>query len=185
MPRERKRIAIYPGTFDPITNGHADIVKRAIGLFDKVIIAVGENPHKKTLFSQFERAELVKKVLSAEGLLSKDVTVDCFEGLLAKYARKVGACAIIRGLRAVSDFEYEFQMALANRKLLTGAETVFLMPSEPYVYLNSTMVKDIAFLGGDISQFVHKIVEKKLIEKVKQATDAEKNRTGGRFFGGA
>lgn len=184
--RDKKgiRIAIYPGSFDPITNAHTDIVRRAILLFDRVIVAVGENPRKKTLFTQSERVKLVEEVLTDEKLMSKNVTVSYFSGLLANYAKKVGACSIIRGLRAISDFEYEFQMALANRKLLPEVETVFLMPGEEFVYLNSTMVKDIAFLGGDISQFVHKIVERKLMEKIAQGSNVEKSETSRRFLGG-
>ncbi len=158
------KCAVYPGTFDPITNGHLDIVERAAKLFSKIIVAVGENPEKTPLFSHNERFELVKEAVSALEL--PNITVGQFTGLLAQYAQDTDATAIIRGLRAVSDFEHEFQMALANRKLFPDAETVFLMPSEPFVYLNSSMVKVIARNDGNISQFVPPCVEKALLEKI-------------------
>ncbi len=159
------KCAVYPGTFDPITNGHLDIVKRAARLFSNIIIAVGENPEKTPLFSHDERFELVKEAVAALEL--PNITVGQFTGLLAQYAQDIGATAIIRGLRAVSDFEHEFQMALANRKLFPDAETVFLMPSEPFVYLNSSMVKVIAQNGGDIAPFVSPCVEKTLLKKLE------------------
>lgn len=152
--------AVYPGTFDPITNGHLDIIKRAAKLFSQIVIAVGENPQKTPLFSHRERVQLVEQSVSMLEL--SNVSVGHFTGLLAKYAQDIGAVAIIRGLRAVSDFEHEFQMALANRKLFPLAETVFLMPSEPFVYLSSSMAKVIAQNGGDVSQFVPPVVQKAL-----------------------
>jgi len=152
-----KKLAVYPGTFDPITNGHIDIIVRASKLFDRIIVSVGENPQKKPLFTHSERMGLVENVV--ETLALDNVDVGYFSGLLARYADEIGATAIIRGLRAVSDFEYEFQMALANRKIYPDAETVFLMPSEPFVYLSSSMVKIIAQNNGDVSIFVPKPVE--------------------------
>jgi pantetheine-phosphate adenylyltransferase len=158
------RIAIYPGTFDPVTNGHLDIVKRASLLFDKIIIAVSNNLHKSPLFSLEERRELVCKTVDE----LKNVDVDVFEGLLVEYAQKRGASALIRGLRAVSDFEYEFQMALMNRKLMPGLETVYLMPSEEYTYINSTIVKEVAQLGGKVDCFLPPVVAEALKVKLKK-----------------
>ena len=159
----KEKIAVYPGTFDPITNGHIDIIIRAAKLFDRIIVAVGENPQKSPTFIHTERVDMVKKVVDSLGL--PNVEVDHFCGLLAEYASRKGVTAIIRGLRAVSDFEYEFQMALANRKLFPRAETVFLMPSQSFVYLSSSIVKIIAQNGGDVSQFVPKEVEEMLMKK--------------------
>lgn len=155
------RVAIYPGTFDPVTNGHIDIIKRSIILFDKLIVTVAMNISKKPLFTVDERIEMIKKVTYS----MPRVEVDRFEGLLVEYARKKNAIALIRGLRAVSDFEYEFQMALVNRRLSKSLVTVFLMPHEKYTHLNSTIVREVAGLGGDVSAFVPSFVEKKLQEK--------------------
>ncbi len=155
------RIAIYPGTFDPITNGHLDLIERAQVLFDQLYVAIADNLEKEPLFSEPERFEMVKGCVKSK----KNVKVISFTGLLADLSKKLKAVAIIRGLRAVSDFEYEFQMALMNRKLYANAETVFLMPSARYTFLSSTLIKDIARFGGDISKFVPKIVERKLKEK--------------------
>lgn len=155
------RIAIYPGTFDPITNGHLDLVKRASTLFDRVIVAVANNPQKQPLFDLVERRRLVQETVSE----IRNVEVDTFEGLLVDYAKRKGACAAIRGLRAVSDFEYEFQMALMNRKLMPTLETVFLMPSEEYTYINSTIAKEVARLGGRVDCFLPAAVADALIEK--------------------
>jgi pantetheine-phosphate adenylyltransferase len=154
------RIAIYPGSFDPITNGHLDLIERALALFDRLYVAVAENPDKTTLFSTEERLSLIKQLTKNQ----KRVAAVSFSGLLADWTKKFKAVAIIRGLRAVSDFEYEFQMALMNRKLYKGAESVFLMPSARYTFLSSNLIKDIARLGGDVSAFVPKSVEKKLKE---------------------
>lgn len=153
--------AIYPGTFDPITFGHIDILERAISLFDRVIVAIAQNPTKKPLFTIEERKEMI---IQSTGHLA-NVEVDAFEGLLVDYARLRQARAIIRGLRAVSDFEYELQMALMNRKLNEEVVTVFLMPHEQYVYLNSTIVKEVASFGGDVSHLVPEVVLRKLNEK--------------------
>jgi pantetheine-phosphate adenylyltransferase len=155
------RHVIYPGTFDPITNGHLDIIERATMLFDCVTIAVTTNPAKNPLFTVTERVTLIRLVTKQ----FSNVEVDSFTGLLVDYVRKQGACAIIRGLRAVSDFEYEFQMALVNRKLSDGIVTVYLMPHEKYTYLNSTIVKEVAAFGGDVSRFVPPEVEVQLKQK--------------------
>ena len=147
-----KRIAVCPGSFDPITKGHIDIIERAAKLFDKVIVLVSFNPNKSSSasFSIEERMMLILKVTQH----LENVLVDCHHGLLAEYLERTKACAIVKGLRAVSDFEYEFQMALANKQLYPGAETVFLTTSTENMYLSSSMVKQIASLGGDISSFV-------------------------------
>lgn len=142
--------AIYPGTFDPITYGHLDVLERAIEIFDKVIVAVAQVSNKKTLFTTEERISLIKSVVKKYS----NVEVECFDGLLIDYAKKKKAKAIIRGLRAFSDFDYEFQMALTNRKLNPNITTVFLMTHEKYSYLNSSLVREIALLGGDVSCFV-------------------------------
>ncbi len=144
------RTAIYPGTFDPITNGHLDILRRALRLFDRIIVAVGTARDKDPMFTAAQRVVLI------EGAVAdlSGVSVISFEGLLVNTVREVGADAILRGLREVSDFEYEFQMALMNRRLASEIETVFLMPSEQYTYLNSTIVKEVFTLGGDVSGLV-------------------------------
>jgi pantetheine-phosphate adenylyltransferase len=152
MPSLR-RIAVYPGSFDPVTNGHVDIVRRAVRLFDKVVVAVSVNAAKSPLFSLAERKELLAASLKKE-IRSGRVAVHAFEGLLVRFARSVGACALVRGLRAVSDFEYEFQMALMNRHQAPGLETVFLMPDEKNTYLSSSLIKDIVRLGGRGEGFV-------------------------------
>ena len=156
------RTAIYPGTFDPITNGHLDIIKRASRLFDKIIVVISNNPHKNPLFSLEERSKLVQKTVVS----LKNVDVDVFDGLIVHYAKKKGASALIRGLRAVSDFDYEFQMALMNRKQMPELETVYLMPSEEYTYINSSIVKEVARLGGNIECFLPSVVVEFLRKKV-------------------
>jgi len=155
--------AIYPGTFDPITYGHIDLIKRAQEIFPEVIVAVAHNPHKKPLFSVKERIQMLKK--AAGGL--KGVTVSDFDGLVIDYAHKHKAKVLIRGLRMLSDFEYEFQMALTNRKLSPDIETIFLMPQECYSYLSSKLLKEAASLGADLSSFVPSFVEKALKEKLR------------------
>ena len=155
------RTVIYPGSFDPLTNGHLDVIQRATKLFDRVIVAVAKNESKSPLFTLAERVELVGGCI---GHLP-NVEVDSFDGLLVEYAEKCSAQAIIRGLRAVSDFEFEFQMALMNRKLDAAVETIFLMPKEEYTYLSSRIVKEIARLGGDVSGFVPACVAKALSRK--------------------
>jgi pantetheine-phosphate adenylyltransferase len=156
-------LAIYPGTFDPITNGHIDVVLRATHLFPKVIVLVGRNPAKNPLFTLEERLAMVSDVFKK----NPRVVADTFEGLLVHYARRMKASVIIRGLRAVSDFEYEFQMALMNRKLVQTVDTVFLVPHEKYTYLNSTIVREVARLGGDVSGFVPPLVRKRLLKKLE------------------
>ncbi len=158
------KIAIYPGTFDPITNGHLDIIERAIKMFDTVVVTIARNSAKNPLFSDKERLAMIRE--ATKGM--KQVEVDSFEGLLVHYAKKREATAVLRGLRAISDFEYEFQLALTNRKLNDNVETVFLMPSERYTYLNSTIVREIARLGGDVSDFVPPVVKKAFDKKFKR-----------------
>jgi pantetheine-phosphate adenylyltransferase len=153
--------AIYAGTFDPITFGHMDIVKRASRIFDRVIIGVSARP-KKTLFSQAERIALVKAALR-----DKNIEIVGFSTLLIEFAHRIKATTIIRGIRAVSDFDNEFQMALMNRKLDPGIETVFLMTSEKYIFISSSLVKEIAALGGDISSLVPPVVAKVLLKKLR------------------
>jgi pantetheine-phosphate adenylyltransferase len=157
-----KALAIYPGTFDPITYGHIDVVTRATRLFPRVIVLVGRNPSKSPLFTVDERVEMVTEVFRG----NPRVTTDAFEGLLVEYARRKKATAIIRGLRAVSDFEYEFQMAQMNRKLQAAVDTIFLVPHERYTYLNSTIVREVARLGGDVSGFIPLSVRKRLMKKL-------------------
>jgi pantetheine-phosphate adenylyltransferase len=156
------QIAIYPGTFDPVTYGHIDLIKRAQEIFPKVIVAVAYNPHKKPLFSVKERVAMLKK--ATKNL--KGIEVLEFDGLVVDYARKQKAKVLIRGLRMLSDFEYEFQMALTNRKLATDIETIFLMPHESYSYLSSKLLKEVASLGADLSSFVPDFVGKALKEKL-------------------
>jgi len=161
------KLAIYPGTFDPITNGHLDIVKRALKLFDRLIIAIGENPAKKALFTLEERIFMINEAI--KDLPERNVIeVDSFSGLLVDYAKRKGAIAIIRGLRAVSDFEYELQLALMNRKLSNSIDTVFLMPSLKWIFLSSSIIKEAARFGGDVSDLVPPIVAQKLKEKFKE-----------------
>ncbi len=155
--------AIYPGTFDPITYGHIDVVKRGTRLFSKVIVLVARNTSKAPLFSDEERVLMIKEVFRE----NRRVAVDGFDGLLVDYAKRKGASVILRGLRAMSDFEYEFQMALTNRKLAHNVDTVFLVPDERYTYLNSTIVREVARLGGDVSDFVPASVRRLLLVKVR------------------
>jgi pantetheine-phosphate adenylyltransferase len=157
------KVAIYPGTFDPITNGHLSLVQRAAGIFDKLIVAVAENADKKALFNIDERYDLVRKALKD----MDGVVVVKFDGLLVELAKKHNACALVRGLRAVSDFDYEFQMTLMNRKLAHNIETVFLLPALSWVYLSSTIVKDVASNGGDVSGLVPEDVASALTDKFK------------------
>jgi pantetheine-phosphate adenylyltransferase len=162
----RTRIAVYPGTFDPITYGHMDVIKRGTNLFDKVIVLVARNSTKTPLFTGEERVAMIKEIFRN----NPRVSVDIFDGLLVDFVVRKKATAIIRGLRAVSDFEYEFQMALTNRKMDATIDTVFLVPDERYTYLNSTIVREIARLGGDISDFVPPSVRKRLVTKANLHT---------------
>ena len=159
-----RRHAIYPGTFDPVTNGHVDIVQRCRPLFDQVTVAVAINQSKTPLFTLDERMDMLRETFAG----TTQVEVASFEGLLVEYARAKGAKAIIRGLRAVSDFEFELQMALMNRRLAGEIETVFLMPSEEYTYLSSSIVKAVSRAGGDVASLVPAGVLKRLLEKAKQ-----------------
>ncbi|NLZ94066.1 MAG: pantetheine-phosphate adenylyltransferase [Firmicutes bacterium] len=155
-------IAIYPGSFDPITNGHQDIIDRASSIFDKVIVSVLENPRKKPLFTVEERVEMLNLIAAKY----PNVEVDSFHGLLIDYAKKKNSNIVLKGLRAIADFEFEFQMALVNRKLDPHLETIFMMTSNRYSYLSSSIVKEIAFFGGDISDLVppevYPLIRKKL-----------------------
>ena len=157
------RTVIYPGSFDPMTNGHLDIVKRAARLFDSVIVTIANNAEKKPLFSLEERMALVKQSVQE----FPNVRVDSFTGLLVDYVEQAGGQAVIRGLRAISDFEFEFQLALMNRKLNERVETIFMMPKETYTFLSSRIIKEIARLGGDVKAFVPAHVEAALKEKLK------------------
>jgi pantetheine-phosphate adenylyltransferase len=156
-------VAIYPGTFDPITYGHIDVVHRAAAMFSRVIVLVAQNSSKAPLLPLQDRLDLVRSVFRE----STNAEVDSFDGLLVEYARRVGATVLVRGLRAVSDFEYEFQMALTNRKLSRTIDTVFLVPDERYTYLNSSIVREVARLGGDVSGFVPPIVRRRLERALK------------------
>ncbi len=162
--KKKRSLAVYPGSFDPVTNGHLSLVERATHLFDELVVAVSMSSGKNTLFDFEERIQLMTCALKKKSYGSK-VRVVGFEGLLADLARELKATAIIRGLRAVSDFEYEFQMALMNRKLAREAETVFLMPALSWVYLSSTIVKDVARHGGDVSDLAPANVRKALEKK--------------------
>ena len=156
------RTVIYPGSFDPLTNGHLDVIQRATKLFDHVIVAVARNESKNPLFDLPERMALVKEVIAP----LPNTSADNFEGLLVDYVEKRGGHAVIRGLRAVSDFEFEFQLALMNRKLNERIETIFMMPKDTYTFLSSRIVKEIARLGGDVSAFVPPQVRAALIKKL-------------------
>lgn len=154
--------AVYPGSFDPMTLGHLDIVERSMGLFARVIIAVLENPQKKALFSLEERLEMAREVCS----VYPETEVQSFDGLLVEFADKTGARAIIRGLRAPTDFEYELQMALMNRRLNENVETLFMVPRETHTFVSSSLVKEIASLGGSVAGLVPPLVEERLREKL-------------------
>lgn len=156
------RTAIYPGSFDPLTNGHLDVIERAIKLFDRVVVAVAKNESKQPMFTLKERLELVRR--SVKHL--KGVEADSFDSLLVDYVEERKAQAIVRGLRALSDFEFEFQLALMNRKLNEKIETIFMMPKDTYTFLSSRIIKEIARLGGDISDFVPGPVQEALLEKL-------------------
>jgi pantetheine-phosphate adenylyltransferase len=155
--------AVYPGTFDPLTRGHEDLVRRATKLFDPLILGVADSKSKRTFFSMQERAEMARQVLGD----LKNVQIVPFTGLLIDFVRKHDAHVAIRGLRAVSDFEYEFQLAGMNRSLYPDFETIFLTPSEQHMFISATLVREIALLGGDVSKFVHPLVGAKLAAKVK------------------
>lgn len=155
------KLAVYPGSFDPLTNGHVDIIERGSRIFDSIIVAVLGNTEKKPLFSVSERVSILKTVFKQ----TPNVEVDTFDGLLVEYARRKQASVLVRGLRAVSDFEYEFQMALMNRHLAPGLETVFMMPAEQYTYISSRLIKEVFMLGGAIEGLVPPLVEARLRAK--------------------
>jgi pantetheine-phosphate adenylyltransferase len=160
-PATPARIALYPGSFDPLTSGHVDIIERGARIFDSIIVAILGNVEKTPLFSEKERVEIIHAVFKGH----KNVQVETFSGLLVDYAQQKKASVIVRGLRAVSDFEYEFQMALMNRHLAPGIETVFMMPAEQYTYISSRLIKEVFSLGGEITGLVPPIVEEKLRTK--------------------
>jgi pantetheine-phosphate adenylyltransferase len=159
-----KTIAIYPGTFDPITNGHLDIIQRGVNLFDELIVAILHNPEKAPLFTLDERLEMIRQSLGTD---YPTVCVDSFEGLLVEYAIRRNARVLIRGIRAISDYEYELQMALMNRRLESRIETVFMMPAETYTYLSSRLVKQVSRVGGSVDGLVPPLVAARLVEKMK------------------
>ncbi len=157
------RICVYPGTFDPVTNGHMDIILRGAALFDKMVIGIASENYKNCLFSEEERVEILKEVTAD----LDNVEVEVFSGLLMEYCKVKKACAVIRGLRAVSDFEYEMQLALMNKKLNPNVETVFLMTGQRHSFISSSIIKDVAVLGGCIRDLVPPSVEKRIIEKYR------------------
>jgi pantetheine-phosphate adenylyltransferase len=158
------RVAIYPGSFDPLTLGHVDIIARGAALFDTIIVAVLGNVEKSPLFTVDERLQMIRETFEDRG----NVEADAFSGLLVDYAKGRRATTIVRGIRAISDFEYEFQMALMNRRLAPAIETVFMMPAEEYSYVSSRLVKEVASLGGDVTGLVPETVEKKLYERLSR-----------------
>ena len=155
------KTAVYPGSFDPVTNGHVDVIERALKIFDKVIVAVGDNPGKESTFTIEERVEMLKECTKN----LKNIEIDSFSGLLLDYVKNKNSKIIIRGLRAISDFEFEFQRALMNRVVNNEIETIFIMTKEHYVYLNSSIIKEMAMFSGKVNGLVPKIVEEKLREK--------------------
>jgi pantetheine-phosphate adenylyltransferase len=162
------RRAIYPGSFDPVTNGHLDIIERGCKLFDEIIIGILVNPDKQPLFTVEERQEMLTEVLDGINKGSCILRVDSFSGLLVNYAVAQRADVIVRGIRAISDYEYELQMALMNRRLEPGIETVFMMPAETYSYVSSRLVKEVFQLGGAVTGLVPPLIEKRMKEKLKQ-----------------
>jgi pantetheine-phosphate adenylyltransferase len=175
-----KVTAVYPGSFDPVTNGHLDIIRRGSRLFDRIVVAILRNPEKEALFGLRERKRILQRATAA----IPNVSVDSFDGLLVDYARRCGARVIVRGLRALSDFEYEFQMALMNRRLDSSIETVFMMPSEAYSYLSSRLVKEVVRLGGSVAGLVPPEVEDRLGARVGVSRKRpDKTRTGRRQGG--
>ena len=168
----KKVTAIYPGSFDPPTNGHLDLVERGSKIFDELVVAILRNPEKSPLFSVGERRKMLEDLTGD----FKNVRVDVFDGLTVDYAARVKASAVLRGIRALSDYEYELQMALMNRKLRPELETVFMMPAEKYSYLSSRLVREVARLGGDVSKLVPELVEQRLKEKLDPAYKLARRR---------
>jgi pantetheine-phosphate adenylyltransferase len=160
-------IAVYPGSFDPITNGHLDVIKRGGKVFEKVIVAVGDNPAKKALFTKEERVEMIREVVKP----FRNVEVDGFDGLVVDYVHRRKAHVLLRGIRTISDFEYEYQMALTNRTFAPDVETVFVMAHEEFSFVSSRFIKEAATMGGDVSSFLPKEVEKRLKAKLKKKAD--------------
>jgi pantetheine-phosphate adenylyltransferase len=168
------RTAVYPGSFDPITNGHLDVIQRAAKLFDRVIVAVAKNESKNPFFSMSQRQDLCTQAVAH----LPNVSVDAFTGLLVEYVERVQGDAVVRGLRAVSDFEFEFQLALMNRKLNERIETIFMMPKDTYTFISSRLVKEIARLGGDVSSFVPKVVQEALATRLNGKKSASSQSSG-------
>ncbi|HJU45056.1 MAG TPA: pantetheine-phosphate adenylyltransferase [Vicinamibacterales bacterium] len=168
MSSHRPRVAIYPGSFDPLTSGHVDIIERGSKIFDSIIVAILANAEKVPLFSESERIAIIKEVFKD----NHNVQVETFNGLLVDYAQIKKATVLVRGLRAVSDFEYEFQMALMNRHLAPGLETVFMMPDEKYTFVSSRLIKEVFMLGGEVAGLVPAVVEQKLRAKQKSKRKA-------------
>jgi pantetheine-phosphate adenylyltransferase len=160
-PTHPPRVAIYPGSFDPLTSGHVDIIERGARIFDSIIVAILANVEKTPLFTEKERVSIIREVFKG----NSNVQVETFDGLLVDYAQRKHASVIVRGLRAVSDFEYEFQMALMNRHLAPGIETVFMMPAEQYTYISSRLIKEVFALGGAVEGLVPPVVEEQLRQK--------------------
>src|SRR5687768_6941836 len=175
-PMAAPRIAVYPGSFDPLHEGHLDIMRRCRPLFDEVVVAVLQNEGKAPLFSVEERVDMLAQILAGE----PGYRVESFSGLLVEFADRVGACAIVRGLRAVSDFEYEFQMALMNRRLLPRIETVFMTPREEYSFVSSRLVKEVFRLGGDLSGLVPELVIRRLRERLPPQVEGQAPAVTGR-----
>jgi pantetheine-phosphate adenylyltransferase len=169
MNSHRPRIAIYPGSFDPLTSGHVDIIERGAKIFDSIVVAILVNAEKVPLFSESERIAIIKEVFKDH----KNVQAETFNGLLVDYAQEKQASVLVRGLRAVSDFEYEFQMALMNRHLAPGLETVFMMPDEKYTFVSSRLIKEVFMLGGEVSSLVPPVVEQRLRAKQKSKRTAQ------------
>jgi len=170
----KRVIAIYPGTFDPPTNGHLDLIQRGSAIFDELVVSILRNPEKeRPLFSLAERGEMLKALTEPYD----NVRIDTFDGLLVDYASHIGASALLRGIRAISDYEYELQMALMNRKLNPGLETVFMMPAEAYSYVSSRLVKQIVQLGGSVHGLIPDLVEERLYAKINKARHHERART--------
>ena len=165
MPARRPSRAVYPGSFDPITNGHVDIIERGLRVFDRIVVAVLENPKKAPLFTTKERVRMIQDIFASK----KEVEVRAFDGLLVDFARARGTGVVMRGLRAISDFEYEFQMALMNRNLAPDIETFFMMPNVNYSFLSSNLVREVAALGGSIEGLVPGPVARKLRDKIKKS----------------